>query len=36
MIILMPGGKGGGVDLEVAGGYKGAFERIFINVRVHG
>jgi len=32
----MPGGKKGGVDLEVAGGYKGALERVIASVRVHG
>jgi len=29
-------GKEGGVDLGVAGGYKGAFEHIIISVRVYG
>jgi len=36
IIILMLGGKEGGVDLEVAGGYKGAFERVIVSLRVHG
>ena len=36
MIILMPGGKKGGVDLEVAAGYKGAFECVIVSVRVYG
>jgi len=32
----MPGGKEGGVDLEVAGGDKGVFECVVDSVRVHG
>ena len=32
----MPRGKEEGVDLEVAGGYKGAFECVIVSVRVHG
>jgi len=35
IIILIPGGKEGGMDLEVAGEYKGAFERIVVSIRVH-
>jgi len=32
----MSGGKEGGVDLEVAGGYEGTFERVIVSIRVHG
>jgi len=32
----MLGGKKGGVYLEMAGGNKGAFERVVVSVRVHG
>jgi len=34
-IILMLGGEEEGVDLEVAGGYKGVFEGVIVSIRVH-